>query len=377
MNQSRIDYPSLDSSQPFATYVDQCRAMIAKRRVDLAQHSVDAKIIIDANSPFESFPLQPTNRMRYGALLIHGLFDCPFSLRDIGSRLQKNGIVSRAILLPGHGTTPSDLLSITYQDWIQALRYGIASLKNDVDKLFIIGYSTGATLAVYEALHNTELAGLILLAPAIRIKAPLDIILGWDPLVKWMSNNRKWVHHEDEIDYAKYRSIALNPITELNRLTEVINDLHHQHPLQCPMIMIVSREDEVISSHIAIDFFSYYKNPRSKLLLYTPYAHRYPDNRIVTRQTDYPDLHIQHFSHVALPFHPDNFHYGQHGDYRYAARLDTDKVAYGAYNHLEEESYNWLYKMGIIKQRRAQLTYNPDFDFMANEIVEFILSQPV
>lgn len=369
-----IHYPISDSILPFTEYITKTRHIIASRRPDLQKNSLtNASMVLNANSPFELQPVSKSNGIKYGALLIHGLFDCPFSFRDIGQHLQTQGILSRAILLPGHGTKPSDLLHVTYHDWIQAVRYGIETLKRDVDQIYLIGYSTGAALSVYHALQDTQIAGVVLLAPAIRIKSPVDTIFSWRYLVKWLSQNRQWIYREEEIDYAKYLSIAFNPVTQVNNLTEVIDELHHHRPLYCPVLMVMSREDETVSSHMAIDFFSTLPNQKNRLLLYTSYDHRYPDARILPRLTHYPDLHTYHFSHVAIPFAPHNQHYGQHGDYKYASRINEHEITYGAYNRIEENSFDLLYQLGLIKQKRRQLTYNPDFDYMANMISQFIL----
>lgn len=379
INESIIHYPISDSNLPFSEYIVRCRDIIEERRPDLNQPGKSpSSLILEANSPFELYPENTpgTNgRYRYGALLIHGLFDCPFSLRDIAKRLQSQGIFSQAILLPGHGTQPSDLLHISYHDWIQAVRYGLDTLREKVDHIFLVGYSTGAALSVYHALQDARIEGLVLLAPAIKIKAPVDTIFSWRQMVKWIARNRQWIYQEEEIDYAKYRSIAFNPVTQVNNLTEVIDELHRHRRLNCPVLMIVSREDETISSHTAVDFFTTLPNEENKLLLYTAFDRRYPDTRISPRLTHYPDLNINHFSHVAIPFAPDNAHYGQHGDFMYASKINEPEFIYGAYNRIEENSFQLLYKLGLVKHKRMQLTYNPDFDYMANTISQFILGR--
>jgi esterase/lipase len=367
-----IDYSNSNSQVPFSDYIANMRSLIEERRLDLQQDSVTTKLIINANSPFELQPIYGGHQAKYGVLLIHGLLDCPFSLRDIAEYLQASGMLCRGILLPGHGTTPSDLLSISYHDWIQSVRYGIETLKKEVDHIYLIGYSTGAALSIFHALQEEKVAGIILLAPAIRIKAPVDIVVGWHYLTRWFSDNKQWLYSEKEIDYTKYLSIPFNAINQVSLLTKVIGKLREQQSLTCPIFMAVSHEDETISSHKAIDFFSSLHNQASQLLLYTAYDHAYPDSRIITRYSCYPDLNIKHFSHVSIPFAPNNAHYGQHGDYAYASHRATNGFIFGAYNRIETGMYDILNKMKIIKHKRRELTYNPDFNFMAEKIVGFI-----
>lgn len=358
---------------PFDQYIQQTRQLIANRRIDLPKDMLEREHIIKANSPFELTPRDNTNSAKkVGALLIHGLLDCPFSLLDIGKHLQQQGVLTRAILLPGHGTVPSDLLDVTYQDWIQTVQYGVASLKKEVDEVYLVGYSTGATLSVHQALHDSHIAGIILLSPAIKIRAPIDFVVSWNYLSQWFSKNKQWLYTEAETDYTKYQSITFNAAAQVSKLTLLIRETLQHHPLKTPILLVMSREDETVSSHGAIDFFSNLHNEKSKMLLYTSIEHAYPDPRIQTRLTRYPALHIKHFSHVSIPFAPYNFHYGQQGDYLYASHLHTKGVTYGAYNYAERKMAGLIHGLKISRNKLRELTYNPDFDFMASEIAKFM-----
>jgi esterase/lipase len=375
MSEQTPDYPITDSRLPFAEYITLSQNIIKQRRKDL-QPPANAKKILDANSPCEFIPdSQSGQRFKYGVLLIHGLLDCPFSVKDLGRYLQSQGILCRSILLPGHGTRPEDLLSVTYQEWIQAVQYGIDSLRHEVDHLYLAGYSTGAALSVHQALKGTPLSGIILLAPAIRIKVPMNLIVGWRYLKKWLHiNHNQWIDKIPEIDYTKYLSIPFNAVNQVGLLTDEVKNIRKNHQLTCPIFMALTQEDETISSQIAMKFFADYHDPKSKLLLYAATPQTYQDPRIIVRSTNYPDLNIKHFSHVSLPYAPDNSHYGQHGDYQYAARIDNKNCIYGAYSRVESNVIKQFYQRGLLKYRYQQLTYNPDFAEMAEEILKFIVS---
>lgn len=378
INEPKIDYFVSDSNLPFADYISKTQAMIESRRKDLIDAKTEPQVIINANSPFELLPNQTENsggKYRCGVLLIHGLLDSPFSLFDVGRSLQKNGILSRAILLPGHGTTPNDLLPVSYHDWIQAVRYGVEALRRNTDHIYLAGYSTGAALSIYHALQDSQIKGIVLLAPAIKIRDPIDSMVNWRWLVKYITSHREWISKDKEIDYVKYQSVPFNPVVQLSSLINVIIKLNQNHPLNCPVFMAMSREDETVSSHDAINFFSSLRNADNRMLLYSSCDHRYPDPRIQTRLTHYPDLHIKHLSHVSIPFAPDNLHYGQYGDYCEASRIHSSKTIYGAYNRIETRIYDVLYHIGLLKNKRSTLTYNPDFDYLANQIINFVLAE--
>lgn len=372
-----IDYPINDDNLPFSSYIESCRNIIEEERVDIQKNKAQAKLIIDANSPFELYPTKsPRSRKKIqkGVLLIHGLFDSPFSLKDIGLQLQAQGILCRAILLPGHGTKPRDLLTVSYHHWIKAMRYGIETLRKEVDEVYLMGYSTGALLSVYQALKDPDIRGVILLSPAIKIKAPINLVVAWHYLTKWLDkNNKQWLYQEEEIDYVKYTSIPFKPVYQVSTLSDIVRDLYLQTILRIPIFMIISREDETISSDRAINFFLSVPNPKSKMLLYTSCEHPYPDERITTKSSLQFSKTIKHLSHVSLPFAPDNKHYGSKGDYPYASHPGKNRMIYGAYNRVEVNCFDLLYNLGLINHQRRSLTYNPDFEHMNKEIVKFVL----
>lgn len=360
----------------FEEYITRTREYIQKERVDLTTDN--AAIILNANSPYELSPFgtiaDPKNVQHYpvGALLIHGLLDSPFSLLDIGVRLQAEGIISRTVLLPGHGTRPEGLINATYEQWIETVRYGIATLAPLVDRLYLVGYSTGAALAIHQALKKEfNISGLILLSPAIEIKAPVSIVVAWHRLLNFFSRNATpWLYREKEIDYAKYRSITFNAVKQVIYLTKLISQLSRQIFLDTPLFIIASREDDTISCVKAIKFFSQLSHPESQLLLYCKLVQTFKDSRVLVRPTHYPDLNISQFSHVSIPFSPQNSHYGQNGDFILASR--SDNTIYGAYNRIESRAGDFLYRLGLLKTMHHELTYNPDFDFMIEKIIHFI-----
>lgn len=370
-----INYPITDSNLPFAEYIKQSQIIIADRRENLDTQTISAEKIIEANSPFEYYPTNHNGKIKYGALLIHGLLDCPFTYRELGVHLQSQGILSRAILLPGHGTRPSDLFSVTYHDWLQAVRYGIETLKREVDHVYLVGYSTGAALSIYHAMQDDQIAGIILLSPAVKVRTPVDVFASWFHFVNYFSKDRHWVYHLKEEDYVKYKSIAFNGVRQVTRLTESVREMRSEYPLNKPMYMIVSREDETISSHDAIDFFMSQHHPESKMLVYTSSDHVYSDNRIITHKSIYPDINVAHISHPSLGFSASNPHYGQKGDYMYASHRDKNHI-YGAYNRIEIILFDLLTKLRLAKFTRRVLTYNPDFTNMAASISRFIKGEP-
>ncbi|MEJ2309897.1 MAG: alpha/beta fold hydrolase [Gammaproteobacteria bacterium] len=170
---------------------------------------------------------------RGAVLLLHGISDSPYSLRKLGLRLQAEGYHVLGLRLPGHGTAPSGLLEVTWQDLAAATRLAMHHLagKNPGKPLYIMGYSTGAALAVHYALAAREdeslppVERILLLSPAIGVspvaafavwQARLGHLLGLDKLA--------WNDLLPEYDPFKYGSFAVNAGDLVYRLTNQIQE---------------------------------------------------------------------------------------------------------------------------------------------------------
>ncbi|MFB3078031.1 MAG: alpha/beta hydrolase, partial [Lysobacterales bacterium] len=121
-----------------------------------------------------------------GVLLLHGMSDSPYSLRTLGETLHKKGFQVLALRLPGHGTAPSGLTNVSWQDMAAAIELAMEHLARRVgDKpIHIIGYSTGAPLALNFALDAGQgnsapmPASLVLISPAIGV-SPAAALSSW------------------------------------------------------------------------------------------------------------------------------------------------------------------------------------------------------
>src|SRR6476620_12680607 len=56
-----------------------------------------------------------------GVFLIHGLGGTQYDLGSMHKRLKNAGFVTHSLTLPGHGTTPEDLVNVTAEQWMDAV----------------------------------------------------------------------------------------------------------------------------------------------------------------------------------------------------------------------------------------------------------------
>ncbi len=101
------------------------------------------------------------------ALCVHGFTATPFEVQGVAEALSAAGIGARAVLLPGHGTHPDALNHVTADGWQAHVDEAFAALPTDRPR-FVVGSSMGAALAILlAAARSDDIAGLVLLAPAI------------------------------------------------------------------------------------------------------------------------------------------------------------------------------------------------------------------
>ena len=113
--------------------------------------------------PFEKHP----SGAEEAILLIHGYTGTPKDLRYLADRLHGAGYAVSVPRLPGAGTDISDLSETGRRDWKRRVYDSWLDLKARYGRVFLVGYSMGAVLALDLAskVHPKRLA---LLAPAIR-----------------------------------------------------------------------------------------------------------------------------------------------------------------------------------------------------------------
>jgi len=203
-----------------------------------------------------------------GVLLLHGMSDSPYSLRAIGQSLNQHHFWVLGLRLPGHGTAPSGLLSIHWEDMAAAVRLGMAHLAAKLGEkpIHIIGYSTGATLALDFALDALDgrsapvPASLVLISPAIGLH-PAAALAKWKRRLAILPGlgSLAWLVVEPEFDPYKYNSFATNAGEQVQRLTrsvaQRIQGRARSHPESVlpPTLVFKSNADATVSTDAVVD----------------------------------------------------------------------------------------------------------------------------
>jgi alpha-beta hydrolase superfamily lysophospholipase len=172
-----------------------------------------------------------TNTPKAGVLLLHGMSDSPYSLRSLGRRLHSAGAWVIGLRLPGHGTAPSGLLQVKWEDMAAAVRLTIRHLRTKVGDrpLYLVGYSNGGALAVQYVFSEMEdstlpkISGIVLISPAIGV-TPIAALAKWQVRLGRFLGLKKleWNSILPEYDPFKYNSFAVNAGDQVYRITNEI-----------------------------------------------------------------------------------------------------------------------------------------------------------
>jgi alpha-beta hydrolase superfamily lysophospholipase len=372
----------------FATYIEQARAQIAAASLAIGKEL--ASEVVDDRAPFELVPdrnrcrRSTSGRHERAVLLIHGIGDSAYAMRDLAARFAAACYLARAILLPGHGTVPGDLLEVGYEDWTEATRQGVLSFADEAEKLYLVGFSAGGTLALDYALGGQRagdpvLGGLVLLAPAIGRRSGFgpfarSYLAAWGTLMA-ADDFAQLLPEEDPVRYA---SIARNAEVQQNALIDRLEE--RQRPLELPVFMALSATDAEIDPEAARRWFCRRLIGPRDLIWYAPGGTPLDDCRFAVVRASDPWPGILDLAHPALPIAPDDRHYGVAGDHVECSHYywETDTPNWLLCLDPGKTPANSAIRYGEINGRNLdahvvrRLTYNPDFDALMRDILAFI-----
>jgi len=199
-------------------------------------------------------------------LMVHGLGGTQYDLGSMHKTLQRAGFATHSLTLPGHGTTPEDLLGVEAEQWLDAVQTLYRNLVRRYDTLHVCGMCMGALLSIELVKRESHSKGkLVALAPPIFIDgwstpwyANLRRLLYWLPPLKVMRIEEEdpygikndLIRNIVKAKFARgeafhYRWVPLACIEQVDRLREwVMNGLD---AITCPVLICHARDDELTS----------------------------------------------------------------------------------------------------------------------------------
>ncbi len=238
-------------------------------------------------APFNRSYTLTQDRPQGHALLVHGLTDSPYSMLALARTLHARGLEVTVLRLPGHGTLPSMMKTMSADDWTAAMRLAAAAVAARApagQPFYVGGYSTGATLALQYALDTLQDASLrrpdrvLLLSPAIELTSlallsELIDVFAVVPLAVF--DKVHWQEIAPEFDPYKFNSFPVNATRQVNRSTRALqraladaeaNDRLAKLP---PVVAWQSAVDATVGSDGVVDrLFARLHDPAHRLVLF-------------------------------------------------------------------------------------------------------------
>lgn len=357
----------------FAAHRAQALAALEGRRRYV---SADMRAETEWNLPRE---WHPVGAPKGGALLVHGLGDSPWSFVDIAPRLAERGLLVRTVLLPGHGTAPSDLMGVTLEDWQRVLREQVAALRDTVGDgpLYLGGFSTGANLVLDYAQAHPEVAGLLLVSPALRSGSRWEWLTPWlAPVVPWLLSTGDDRPQQTPV---RYLNTPTNGFAQYYRSNVAARAALDARPYDKPALLIVAEHDSVVDSHYVRQVFgTRFTHPASRLIWYgaeqgmasVDVSLDGSAGRVLVRPDRLPAERISQFSHMGVLFSDANPLYGRQG----SLRLCLNGQEPAEYRRCVDGGEVWYSDWGYREPGKvhARLTYNPYFTWQTGVMLSVL-----
>lgn len=188
------------------------------------------------------------DRGQTGVLMLHGFTATTVEVRKLAKLLNDRGFSTYGPLLPGHGTTPTDLNKVKWQDWVATAELSLYQLKEKCEKVFILGESMGALVSLYLCVTHPEILGAMIFAPALRIRKLWISRLLW-PFVKYTYKSNT----DDSMPWQGYNVVPLKGASELRKFQKKLKVLLSK--IRTPLIVFQGRLDGTIDPMGSLEVF--------------------------------------------------------------------------------------------------------------------------
>ncbi len=208
-------------------------------------------------SPFDPKRVAPwySGSGTHGILLLHGFTSTPIEMRGLGEHLHSIGYRCAIPALPGHATTPEDLQSVHWHEWVDAALHEADTLLAECTSVAVVGQSMGGNIALHVAALRPRIGAVATLGAPLRFH---DLRIAVLPVMKhvlrWHTPGHDVDLHSPEAvaDLDSYGRWPTAAILELSRLLA-----RTEHLLPCirqPVLLLHGGHDRTVSPSNAAAF---------------------------------------------------------------------------------------------------------------------------
>lgn len=178
-----------------------------------------------------------------GVLFCHGFTGSPAAAR-LGGRRRCGRAHGRPPRLPGHGTRWQELAVTRWQDWYACVDAEYARLAERCEQVFVAGLSMGGSLALRLAEQHSDVAGLILVNPALGSTNPMARLA---PALKLLVPTTPAIANDTVLPGVDEGAYPETPVAAVGELWKLWADVKATLDLvTCPLLVYRSRIDHVV-----------------------------------------------------------------------------------------------------------------------------------
>jgi carboxylesterase len=213
-------------------------------------------------------------------LFIHGFADSPAIFRPMAVALAERGFTCRVMRLPDSSIPRHLAAELRKGDQLRAISDEFKALRAGHDAVWLVGHSLGGTLAIeFALLRPAEVAGLVLLAPLVRVshwRSPIFSPRTWFRIGRSTLLFTRMLEDFFPMDVRRRDARAFEecdlfmpfPLySELFRAVDAVRN--HAAGVTVPTLFLLSHRDHVTSWRAAEAFFHRCASTR-KTLRYLP-----------------------------------------------------------------------------------------------------------
>lgn len=186
-----------------------------------------------------------------GILVLHGFSASLDTVSGLAPRLEQAGLKYAMPTLRGHGSSPEQLLGVTWRDWLEDARESLLELTADGRRGVVIGLSMGGLLAlVLAAEHRPRVAGVASLAACLRFRSPLVSTVGLlRRVITWWPAQPDYEDPEQARSDTNYTRFPVEGVASLQDLARVADAL--LPTVRAPLCVLASTNDPVVPQSAA------------------------------------------------------------------------------------------------------------------------------
>lgn len=184
------------------------------------------------------------------AIVIHGFSGSPYDLHILAEHFAESGLDVEVPLLAGHGADFNSLMKSEQEDWIKSVESVLVANMDKYNKIFLVGYSFGANIAIHLSLKYSQIVnGIVALGAFIYKRKELlgRLLLPLAKLFPNFSYTKTWLSDEEKQIYPEIGRHVKLPMGSLNKIANFLDNYTKKEISQVtvPVLVIHSRDDEV------------------------------------------------------------------------------------------------------------------------------------